>query len=125
MASRYHARVRSMAQTLGRCPAHPRERLKCGACDWEWGGTDAEADELIRLIEPIAPYMDQILPQGRCRCGDALHCSVCWEAEASRIHVTDGVAADFGEAECRRYHELMTLFRRKEPYALPYASRPS
>ncbi len=125
MSSRYRARFRSVARTLGRCPIHPRQSLTCGACDWAWGGTDAEADELIRLIAPIAPYTDQILPQGRCRCGSATHCSVCWQAAARRIDVPDAVAADFGEAACRRYHELMALFRRKEPYALPYPPRPA
>jgi hypothetical protein len=125
VSSRYRARVRSVTRTLGRCSVHPKERLLCGACAWAWTGTEDEADELVRLIAPIAPYADRIPPQGRCRCGQPMHCASCWTAVAKHIQVSDAVATDFGEDECRRYHELMALFQRQEPYALSGPSRPS
>jgi hypothetical protein len=121
----HETRLRVLARQRGVCPRHPRERLSCGACDWAWTGTEDEADELVRLIAPIAPYADRIPPQGRCRCGQAMHCASCWTAAARHIQVSGAVATDFGEAECRRYHELMARFQRKEPYALPDTPRPS
>jgi hypothetical protein len=104
---------------------HPQQRLGCGACDWAWTGTDDEADELIRLIAPIAPYTDRIPPQGRCRCGSPIHCPACWQIMAGRIEVPEAVSTDFSEDECRRYHELMTLFRRKDAHEVSRPPRPS
>jgi len=118
----HQTRLRTMARQLGRCAIHPTIRLQCGACDWEWTGTDDEADALVRLVAPLSPYMARIPPQGRCACGQPTHCSSCWTAAAGRIVIPDDLTTD---DDMTRYFALAALFRRKEPYALPGTPRTS